>query len=109
MILLRIKINPGLSEDKQKDILWSRMIKSRDGGQCVICGSTKDVDPSHIKSVGSGGGDVEYNLVAHCRRHHIEWHKLGPFQFFRRHPIMVDILEALGWEICWLKGKIWHE
>jgi hypothetical protein len=35
------------------------------GGDCF-----GDLDPHHIKSRGSGGGDIEENVILLCRRHH---------------------------------------
>jgi hypothetical protein len=76
---------------------------------CCVCRSQKNIDPSHIASVGSGGHDVEANLVPHCRRHHSEWHELGPFKFFEKYPSFAIHLCLKGWEIDFVSKKLFHE
>lgn len=45
---------------------------------CSTCGKYSDsgLDPSHVKSRGSGGGD-EKNLIPQCRECHSNYHRLG--------------------------------
>lgn len=49
---------------------------------CAACGCRPQFnganDPHHITSVKSGGDDVESNVMPLCRRHHTEWHQIGP-------------------------------
>lgn len=75
------------------------------GQGCCICGKTP-VDPSHIRSRGAGGPDTLWNVVAHCRQHHSEWHSRGWKDFIRRHSHMGVILTRLGWKLN--DGDLWH-
>lgn len=77
---------------------------------CCICGREPphyQIDPSHIKTVGSGGHDDEWNVVPMCRQHHTEWHMLGPNKFTQMYPTMNKLLKRLGWS--WNMGKLHHE
>jgi hypothetical protein len=75
------------------------------GQGCCVCGQ-HPVDASHIKTKGSGGPDTLWNVVAHCRRHHMEWHSRGWKDFSRRNPVMAVKLKSLGW--TWEDGKLWN-
>jgi 5-methylcytosine-specific restriction endonuclease McrA len=49
--------------------------KCREFGTCMLGGDCfGDLDVHHINSRGSGGGDVERNVILLCRRHHILAH-----------------------------------
>lgn len=78
---------------------------------CCVCGRAP-VDPSHIRSRGSGGPDDFFNVAPHCRRHHSEWHQLGWAKFIERHPQMLMWLRRKGWEvqIGFTPGnnELWH-
>lgn len=56
---------------------------------CAACGirpqSNSANDPHHVTSVKSGGGDVESNVMPLCRRHHSEWHQIGPGRMIDRY------------------------
>ena len=43
-----------------------RVVLARDGGKCVLCGSSERVDVDHIVPRGNGGGDVLSNLRVVC-------------------------------------------
>ena len=68
----------------------------RDELNCAACGTTP-VDPCHIKSVGSGGHDHVWNLIALCRTHHTEQHKIGWYKMAKKYPIVETVLDAKGW------------
>jgi hypothetical protein len=57
---------------KPKRIVDKNVIaKCRAYGTCMLGGDCfGDLDPHHIKSRGSGGGDIEGNVILLCRRHH---------------------------------------
>lgn len=74
---------------------------------CVICGSTKMIDKSHIKSRGSGGPNTSWNVYPKCRACHIEWHQLGKITFLQKHPEFWQILKYDGWYM--LDGRLWHD
>lgn len=44
---------------------------------CMACGITPS-DAHHVTTVGAGGGDTAENVMPLCRRHHAEWHQMGP-------------------------------
>ena len=70
--------------------------------RCAACFATP-CDPAHIKSVGSGGDDVEDNLLALCRRHHTESHMLGWHHFTEKYPNVRLALGAKGWDFDYNK------
>lgn len=72
---------------------------------CCICGRTP-ADPSHIRTRGSGGPDLNFNVVPKCRTHHILWGKVGFSRFFEIYPMFKFHLEELGWSVE--NGKLWH-
>lgn len=72
---------------------------------CIVCGYRGHVEPSHIKTVGSGGPDASFNCVPMCRVCHMLWHQIGPAKFLERYPMFEVDLQRLGWET---EGKLWH-
>ena len=62
----------GLS--KHKRIKDRRAIKAARKNFCERCGRYAGIEPHHIFTVGSGGGDVSYNLVQLCTCCHIGAH-----------------------------------
>ena len=69
---------------------------------CVSCPQKNGdrynpIDPSHIKTKGSGGPDTDWNVVAHCRRCHIGW-GISRIKFFEKYPDFEKHLKDLGWE-----------
>lgn len=72
---------------------------------CIVCGSRLMVDPSHIKTRGSGGPDEPWNVVAKCRKHHTEW-GMSWSRFLVKYPAFAFKLRQLGWE--WESGKLWN-
>lgn len=73
---------------------------------CVVC-LGRPVDASHIRSRGAGGPDKEFNVVAKCRRHHVEWHQYGWQKFCELYPKFEHLLNEMGWKV--IAGKLWHE
>jgi len=41
---------------------------------CEVCGASEQCAPDHVKTVGSGGSDVSWNLVSSCTRCHSKRH-----------------------------------
>lgn len=75
---------------------------------CIICGGKSDA--AHIKTKGSGGHDVHWNLIPLCRSHHQEQHRPSmtwPL-FMRRYFQVERFLRALGWYID-ERGKLWND
>ncbi len=59
---------------------------------CLVCGKTPS-EPDHIKTKGSGGGDVEGGVWPLCRQHHNERHNTGIRTFVLKYPALADWLE----------------
>ncbi len=89
---------------KQIRVSDEKVLEKVRGQGCCICGK-HPVDASHIKTKGSGGPDTEWNVVAHCRSHHIEWGTSWS-RFIRRNPQMAVVLKRLGWS--WDSNDLWN-
>lgn len=63
---------------------------------CAACGCTPS-DPCHIKSRGAGGPDTDWNLLAMCRIHHTEQHKVGWFMMAYKYSGVNYQLKIKGW------------
>jgi len=94
--MLKAKIKP-----KRK--INAKVLEKRRREPCWVCNATP-TDASHITSRGAGGGDEEWNVVAHCRKHHTEWHRYGWSKFFEKYPHFALKLKYMGWE--WGEGKL---
>lgn len=71
--------------------------------RCVICNAP--CERAHIKSRGSGGHDETWNVMALCRGHHIEQHKVGWKKLSEMYPEVAQALDVKGWEfLSW--GKL---
>lgn len=64
---------------------------------CVACGKGPPSDAAHIKTVGSGGHDVEFNLLSLCRSCHLSQHSKGWKWMIERYPSLRSALRELGW------------
>jgi hypothetical protein len=71
--------------------------------KCIICNS--ESDGHHVKSRGAGGTDDSWNVVALCRGHHVEVHKLGRTEFAKRYGAFNYWLLDNGWELI---GNKWY-
>lgn len=73
---------------------------------CAVCLGPPPNDAHHLKTVGSGGPDEDWNVIPLCREHHAAWHGLTRTSFFKRWPRVLITLEVLGWE--WDGKKLTH-
>lgn len=64
---------------------------------CLICGNKSDA--CHVKSRGSGGDDIDSNLINLCRFHHIEHGQIGWVRFCEKYPNVELELNTKGWFI----------
>lgn len=48
---------------KHKRVKDRKMIKAMRKNYCERCGAYADIEPHHVFTVGSGGGDIAMNLV----------------------------------------------
>lgn len=58
---------------KQKRIINKKLLKDKKG-ICEICGKKGQTEKHHIKTKGSGGNDIEENLIEVCRICHTKIH-----------------------------------
>lgn len=79
-----IKRNPDGKTDRVHQNEWSKLILSRAGGKCEICGCKNDATEAHHKvsyqlarRMGFSDYDIwaPYNGIALCAEHHRKWHK----------------------------------
>lgn len=75
--------------------------------RCCICGAMPS-DPSHIKTRGSGGPDLGFNVVPKCRDHHREWGRIGWKKFVERYPAFGMKLVSMGWVLDDELLGLWH-
>lgn len=59
---------------KHKRVKDRKMIKAMRKDYCERCGAYADIEPHHVFTVGSGGGDIAMNLVQLCASCHIGAH-----------------------------------
>jgi hypothetical protein len=64
---------------------------------CIVCGSPNP-DMHHVTTKGAGGDDSPSNLMPLCRRHHQEYHYIGPVRMFCKYPSVQQWLEDNGRE-----------
>ena len=68
------------------------------GMPCAACGSISGTVAHHIKTVGSGGDDVDDNLLCLCPKHHNEIHMKGTRMFAAKYLSVAAKLRSKGWE-----------
>lgn len=62
---------------KHKRIVDRKMIQKIRKPYCELCGERTNIEPHHVHTVGSGGGDISINLIQLCRECHIKAHSGG--------------------------------
>jgi hypothetical protein len=72
---------------------------------CAACGC-RPSDPCHIRSRGAGGPDLPWNIIALCRTHHTEQHKIGWDRMMRKYPQVRMFMIQNGWTK--LNGRLWN-
>lgn len=72
---------------------------------CLACGHGIS-DPCHVRTQKRGGPDTEWNVMALCRTHHVEQHKIGWDSMRRKYPRLDNHMTIMGWEK--LNGRLWH-
>ena len=78
-------------------IINKELLKTYKATRCVHCGNKMGVVGHHIRSVGSGGGDVKENLIPLCCVHHIEIHKKGLNYMCEKNTMTKYFILELGW------------
>ena len=59
---------------KHKRIMSKKTINEIRSTRCEICGQRTNIEPHHINTRGSGGGDIRENLIQLCTQCHINTH-----------------------------------
>lgn len=72
---------------KQTRVADKTLLNEFKGSSCAICGKTDGTVGHHIKTRGSGGGDVRKNLIALCPVHHNEVHSQGASTFNTKYDL----------------------
>lgn len=80
---------------KNSRIINKDLLKSYHSKGCLICNRLSD--PCHIKSKGSGGDDIESNLMPLCREHHTKQHQIGWRRMTELYPQVYFYLKRYGW------------
>lgn len=84
---------------KNKRIVNRQLLNTYNNQPCLICGSEETTVGHHLKTKGSGGHDIEINIIPVCYLHHIEQlHKMGLTKFANIHPIVIKFLISNGWQ-----------
>lgn len=86
-----------MSFQKSERVVNEEVLAAVRQENCIVCFYPPPSDPSHIKSVGSGGPDAFYNVFPMCRRCHTKWHAEGWKRFLTRHYGFWTILQKEGW------------
>jgi hypothetical protein len=84
------------------------LMDKRRNEPCVITGNYPPNDPHHIKSRGSMGDDVEWNIVSLKHELHQEFHKIGINTFTEKYPKFKEWLLSHGWEFDSFRSKWMH-
>ena len=59
---------------KHRRMVNRKMIQACRKNRCEYCGAVTNIEPHHINTRGSGGGDIKENLIQLCTRCHINTH-----------------------------------
>ncbi len=92
---------------KQKRIVDDKLCASYRFMPCLVCRDTFGIVGHHIKSKGSGGHDIDENLMPLCVAHHSEVHNIGLVSFSKRYAKVRVFLKGMGWYLCQFKNK-WY-
>ena len=86
---------------KPKRVKNRKLLDKIKAGRCICqSGCYGKMTPSHITTVGNGGGDTPDNVVAMCMNHHSEWGTIGISRFCRKYPEFLKWLEAADrWDV----------
>lgn len=84
--------------EKPKRIVDEELLAHFRKRPCDICHKFPS-DPAHLQTRGSGGNDVENNLVSLCREHHTQQGQVGFFKMFELYPFFRQVVYSKGWTI----------
>lgn len=90
-------------------IVDKKLCESYRGKPCAVCKWTIGSVGHHIKSKGSGGHDMAFNLMPLCHEHHRMIHDKGLPSVSAQYSEVREFLVTHGWELDSFTGKWWHE
>jgi len=85
-----------------------KLLNSYQGKPCVVCFHTIDTTAHHIKSVGAGGPDKEFNLIPLCFAHHRLAHDKGLNFLAQSFSKVRQYLRNNGWQFDNFLSKWTH-
>lgn len=69
---------------------------------------SEPIEVHHLKSVGSGGGDYDWNCLPTCRAAHQNIHAIGLTKACLQYPALKRYLVIFNWEFDTFKQKWSH-
>lgn len=73
---------------KPKRVVDKTLLATYRNKPCIINkGCFGEVAGHHLRTVGSGGGDVADNLIPLCQKHHTEIHAIGHYTFTNKYGL----------------------
>jgi len=66
--------------------------------KCDACGRFGIMDRCHIRSRGAGAGWETWEFLILCRTHHVESGQVGWFNFCKKFPKILELLNEKGWD-----------
>lgn len=72
---------------------------------CVVGRQRTPTDPCHIRTFGASGVDAEWNLMAMCRDHHEEQHRIGWYAFTKKYLRAGEEFTEKGWVFLEVNGQ----
>lgn len=87
----------GLFIIKRKRIVNKQLCDEIRKRPCCNCGSSGIIDIHHLKTRGSWGDDLEFNLVPLDRKCHVDLHKKGTNRFVELNPAFQVYIMDKGW------------
>jgi hypothetical protein len=82
---------------KKKRIVDENLLSEIRTMPSAACGYHLSVDPHHVKTVKTGGDDVEENIIPLCRNHHTMVHRQGLEYMAQNFQGVTSWLDRNGW------------
>lgn len=76
---------------------------------CLVCGGYNSVSGHHLRTRGSGGPDIEENLIPLCFSHHAEIHNVGLVKFCQSYSAVKWYILGHDWYYCSLQERYYND